>query len=74
MFGLVARPGPTTGLPWSIVLAGRGRAFRSLQKVIVRQGGYHVLFGSALAVAAVLLRWSQLTGVAVPQLAREHIR
>jgi hypothetical protein len=56
------------------VLAGRGRAFRSLQKVIVRQGGYHVLFGSALAVAAVLLRWSQLTGVAVPQLAREHIR
>ncbi|MGX6607994.1 hypothetical protein ACWKSP_38630 [Micromonosporaceae bacterium Da 78-11] len=57
-----------------IVLAGRGRAFQSLQKVIARQGGYHVLFGSALAVAAVLLRWSQLTGVAVPQLAREHIR
>lgn len=57
-----------------IVLAGRGRAFRSLQKVIARQGGYHVLFGSALAVAAVLRRWSQLTGVGVPQLAREHIR
>jgi hypothetical protein len=57
-----------------IVLAGRGRAFRSLQKVIARQGGYHVLFGSALTVAAVLLRWSQLTGVAVPQLTREHIR
>jgi hypothetical protein len=57
-----------------IVLAGRGRAFRSLQKVIARQGGYHVLFGSSLAVAAVLLRWSQLTGVAVSQLAREHIR
>ncbi len=57
-----------------IVLAGRGRAFQSLQKVIARQGGYHVLFGSALAVTAVLLRWSQLTGIAVPQLAREHIR
>lgn len=57
-----------------IVLAERGRAFRSLQKVIARQGGYHVLFGSALAVAAVLLRWSQLTGIAVPQLARDHIR
>lgn len=57
-----------------IVLAGRGRAFRSLQKVIVRQGGYHVLFGSALAVGAVLMRWSQLTGIAVPQLAQEHIR
>jgi hypothetical protein len=57
-----------------IVLARRDRAFRSLQKVITRQGGYHVLFGSALAVAAVLLRWSQLTGIAVPQLAREHIR
>jgi hypothetical protein len=57
-----------------IVLARRGRAFRSLQKVTVRQGGHHVLFGSALAVAAVLLRWSQLTGAGVPQLAREHIR
>jgi hypothetical protein len=57
-----------------IALAGRARAFQSLQKVIARQGGYHVLFGSALAVSAVLLRWSQLTGVAVPQLAREHIR
>ncbi len=26
-----------------IVLAGRGRAYRSLNKVIARQGGYHVL-------------------------------
>ncbi len=57
-----------------IVLAGRGRAFRSLQKVIARQGGYHVLFGSALAVAAVLLQWSQLTGITLPQLTQEHIR
>jgi hypothetical protein len=57
-----------------LVLAGRGRAFRSLQKVIARQGGYHVLFGSALAVASALLWWSQLTGTSVTELGRQHIR
>jgi hypothetical protein len=35
-----------------LYLAGRGRAFRSLHALITRQGGQHVLYGAALALAA----------------------
>jgi hypothetical protein len=45
-----------------LVLAGKGRAFRSLDKLIARQGGRHVLYGSALALAAAVGNWSQRCG------------
>jgi hypothetical protein len=45
-----------------LVLARKGRAFRSLDTLIARQGGKHVLYGSALALAAVMKAWSLDTG------------
>jgi hypothetical protein len=35
-----------------LALAGKGKAFRSLDKLLIRQGGNHLLNGSALALAA----------------------
>ena len=61
------RHGPT-------VLAGRGKAFRSLDRVIARQGGEHVLFGSALALAAATRAWADHTTVPLPDLSKEIIR
>ena len=55
-------------------LAAKGRAFNSLHTLNVRQGGKHLLFGSALAVTAALQTWSRLTGVPVRDLAVEHLR
>jgi hypothetical protein len=37
-----------------VTLARRGRAFASLDALITRQGGQHVLYGGALALAAAL--------------------
>jgi hypothetical protein len=56
-----------------LVLAGRGKAFRSLDRVIARQGGEHVLFGSALALAAATRAWADHTNVPVPDLSKEII-
>ena len=42
-----------------MTLARKGRAFTSLDALIARQGGQHVLYGSALALAAALQAWSQ---------------
>jgi hypothetical protein len=39
----------------------RARAFRSLDKLLTRQGGPQVLAGSALALAAATRAWSQLS-------------
>jgi hypothetical protein len=44
-----------------LVLAAKGRAFRSMDKVLVRQGGPQVLSGSALALAAAITAWAHLT-------------
>jgi hypothetical protein len=60
---LSAADAPTVGLPaghWNgeraatdiLVLAGKGKAFRSLNKLLIRQGGPQVLTGSALALSA----------------------
>ena len=60
---LAAADAPTVALPaghWSgeraatdiIALARKGKAFRSLDKLLIRQGGPQVLHGSALALAA----------------------
>ncbi len=57
-----------------LVLARKGRAFRTLNTLIVRQGGRHVLYGSALALAAATHAWSQHTGAPVTQLAHAEIR
>lgn len=57
-----------------LVLASKGRAFRSLDKLIVRQGGEHVLYGSTLALAAVITTWSTDTGTSLEQLLDDKIR
>jgi hypothetical protein len=57
-----------------LVLAGKGKAFRSLDRVIARQGGKHVLFGGALALTAAIQAWSRGAGIAVPDLVRTAIR
>ncbi len=57
-----------------LALASKGRAFRSLNKLIVRQGGEHVLYGSTLALAAVIATWSKETGTSFTQLLADKIR
>jgi hypothetical protein len=57
-----------------LTLAGKGRAFSSLDALIARQGGQHVLYGSALALAAALQAWSRHAGTPVPDLARSVIQ
>ncbi len=41
-----------------LVLARKGRAFRSLDKLLIRQGGPQVLAGSALVLAAAVNTWA----------------
>ena len=57
-----------------LTLACKGRAFASLDPLIARQGGQHVLYGSVLALAAALQAWSQQAGTALIDLARTVIR
>ena len=52
-----------------LVLAAKRRAFRSLHTLTVQQGGRHVLYGSALALAAAAHAWSQHTGTPITELA-----
>ena len=56
-----------------LTLAGKGRAFSAIDALIARQGGQHVLYGSALALAAALQAWSRHAGTPVPELARSTI-
>jgi hypothetical protein len=53
-----------------LVLARKGRAFRSLDTLITCQGGQHVLYGSALTLAATIQTWSADTGTPVTDLTR----
>jgi hypothetical protein len=57
-----------------LVLAGKRRAFRSLHTLTVQQGGRHVLYGSALALAAAAITWSRHTDTPITELARAEIR
>lgn len=57
-----------------LVLARKGRAFRSLGKLLIQQGGRHVLYGSAIALAAAAQSWAQHDGTSVPDLTRAAIR
>jgi hypothetical protein len=57
-----------------LVLARKRRAFSSLDTLIARQGGEHVLYGSALALTAAIRTWAELTGTTAPDLARTAVR
>jgi hypothetical protein len=57
-----------------LALASQARAFDSLGPLIARQGGQHVLYGSALALTAAIRTWSNDTGTPAAQLARTAIR
>jgi hypothetical protein len=57
-----------------VALAGKGRAFDSLNTLIGRQGGQHVFYGAALALAATMKTWSERTGTSVRDLTRTAIR
>ena len=57
-----------------LVLARKGRAFRSLHTLITRQGGEHVLYGSALALAATTQTWATATDTPVAEIARTALR
>jgi hypothetical protein len=56
-----------------LVLARKGRAFRSLDTLIARQGGKQVLYGSALTLAAATQTWSAATGTPLADQARTTV-
>jgi len=51
-----------------IDLARKGRAFRSLDSLIIGQGSLNVLYGSTLALAAATQGWSRQAGTPVAEL------
>jgi hypothetical protein len=57
-----------------LVLARKGRAFASLNTLITRQGGKHVLYGSALTLAAAIQTWATSTDTPVLDLVRSAVR
>jgi hypothetical protein len=57
-----------------LALAGKGRAFRSLHTLIVKQGGEHVLYGSALALAAATTTWATHTNTPIADIAHTQVR
>lgn len=57
-----------------LVLAGKGRAFRSLQTLITRQGSHQLLTGSVLALAAATQAWADVAGTPRDKLIRQIIR
>jgi len=57
-----------------LVLARKGRAYRSLDTLLTRQGGKQVLYGSALALAATFGAWSTSTDTPVHDLTHAHLR
>src|SRR5205085_4379845 len=57
-----------------LALASKGRAFRSLHTLTVRQGGHHLLYGSALALAAATIAWAQRTDTELAELTTTMIR
>jgi len=57
-----------------LVLARKGRAFGSLDTLIARQGDEHVLYGSALTLAAATQTWPAGSDTPVRDLARATVR
>lgn len=57
-----------------LALAGKGKAFRSLHTLIVKQGSRQLLPGSILALAAAVNSWVTLSSTPRPELIRNIIR
>ncbi|HEY5457568.1 MAG TPA: hypothetical protein VIJ96_19055 [Acidothermaceae bacterium] len=57
-----------------LVLARKGRAFRSLHTLISRQGGEQVLYRSALALAAATQTWAANTDTSLSETVHAVIR
>ncbi len=57
-----------------VALAIKGRAFRSLHTLIVRQGGEQVLYGSALALAAATQTWAADADTPTTETAQAAVR
>ena len=57
-----------------LVLARKGRAFSSLDTLIARQGGEHVLYGSALTLTAATQTWAARTDTPARDIARTAVR
>lgn len=57
-----------------LTLARKGRASGSLDALIARQGGQHILYGSAIVLAAALQAWARHAGTPIPDIARDHVR
>lgn len=57
-----------------LVLAAKGRAFASLDKLLIRQGGPQVLAGSALVLAAAIDSWAKITVTPPAELIKTIIR
>jgi hypothetical protein len=51
-----------------LALAAKGRAFRSLDTLMIRQGGEQILHGVTIALAATVTAWSAQTGRAATEI------
>ena len=57
-----------------LTLARKGRAFASLDSLIARQGGQHVLYGCAIVLGAALQAWARHAQTPLIDLARTIVR
>lgn len=56
-----------------LALARKGRAYACLDKLTIGHGGLHLLYGSALAVAATLQTWATTTGEPLASMTTAHL-
>jgi len=57
-----------------LALARKGRAFRSLDALIINQGGKNVLYGSVLTLASAVQAWSAATSTSVAEILLTQVR
>lgn len=57
-----------------LALARKRRAFRSLDTLMVKQGGRNVLYGSVLTLAAAVRAWSADTNTSPAEILLNHVR
>jgi hypothetical protein len=57
-----------------LALAAKGRASRSIDTLTVRQGGHHLLYGSALALPPAASPWARQTRAELAELTATVIR
>ncbi|MGE5693949.1 MAG: hypothetical protein ACM4D3_01555, partial [Candidatus Sericytochromatia bacterium] len=57
-----------------LALACKGRAFSSLDTLIVTHGGENVLYGSVLTLAAAVQDWAADTDTSVAEILLNHVR